>query len=246
MSKIYFDPNEFPEKTKKISLKKSILKIITDFQEGRSSRMASPVGDFYHSYDFTLNLELRTKFGEGYPDRVEMKSNNKKNLYNRIIEKDNFVQISQDESGYGYSKKIIIKTKGGDDVFTHHEDRDQKHTYKSIKVDTGSGDDIIGANSRHWTNDYMDFETDIPPKITYRTGKGNDVIFGVPRGAEALVKDFDTDNDSFSKNGFSRRYKFFETAEGVAIIDRRFQDGMLLLEGVESISQINILNDTLF
>lgn len=237
-----------------VSLKKYLLKTISRHQKDSSSRVGGVTGDYYMpDYDAKVyaDIELPSGFGEGFPDSEAMKSLNKKTLYSQIIERDNFVTIKSNAFSYeasAYVNKLVVRTGAGDDIVSLGTGRDGDIDFncKSIQINTGKGDDIIGTYSKHHAN-YPDGNADLgdPPDIAYRSGAGKDIFYGVPRGANAVVKDFNIKKDSVGLNGFTRRYKLFEVEDGVALVDRRYRDGMLLLEGVENKSDVNIVSEAL-
>ena len=81
------------------------------------------------------------------------------------------------------------------------------------------------------------------PSVSFKGGKGSDIFFGVPDGLTGRVKDFDIKKDSLGFEGDIRKHRFYETSQGLAIVDMRSLDGVLILEGVDSIDQVNVIND---
>ena len=82
----------------------------------------------------------------------------------------------------------------------------------------------------------------IAPKAIFKEAMVR-YFYGVPR-IKVVIKDFNTEEDSISLNGKRRRYGFYETSRGVAMYDKRHQDGLLLLEGVASIDSLNIITES--
>ena len=237
-----------------VSLKKYLLKTIGRYQRDSSSRLGGVTSDYYmpnYEANVSAAIELPSGFGEGFPDSEAMKSLNKKTLYSQIIKRDNFVSIRSNAFSYEASphvNKLVVKTGAGDDIVSlgTSGESDNDFYFKSIRINTGTGDDIIGTYSKHYAN-YPNGNADLgdPPDIAYQSGAGKDIFYGVPQGAIAVVKDFNIKKDSIGLNGFTRRYKLFEVDGGVALVDRRHRDGMLLLEGVENKSDVNIISEAL-
>ena len=111
---------------------------------------------------------------------------------------------------------------------------------KSFYVNAGKGDDIIACD--------IDFDDDESgssrrPSVSFKGGKGSDIFIGVTDGLTGRVKDFGIKKDSLGFEGGIRKHRFYETSQGLAIVDMRSLDGVLILEGVDSIDQVNVIND---
>ncbi|QNI82297.1 hypothetical protein SynRS9907_01455 [Synechococcus sp. RS9907] len=173
-----------------------------------------------------------------------------------MINGDNFLLLSLD----GYSTNdddgpiengslgtLKINLGQGDDIIDYNK-RNYNGvlpSFKKFKLHAGDGSDIVNCELITWNDTYQDYDTQKAPKALFKGGNGEDIFYGVPRGIEAVIKDFNTAEDSISLNGKRRRYGFYETKRGVAMYDKRHQDGLLLLERVFSVDSLNITNESI-
>lgn len=248
---------------KNLSLKNSFTSLLKAFRKDRSLRTASPLGSYYgfsldprSKYSGPLSIGLTEVYSED-PTLKEMKKSSIQKLYSEIINGDNYLKLSMRDS-YDYEAKppsigwlgtLEINLGSGDDILDYgnkNRENDVLPSYKIFKVDAGEGDDIINCEFIAWNNLYEDYGTQKSPKAIFKGGNGRDVFYGVPNGIEVVIKDFNTDEDSIGLNGKRRRYGFYETSKGVAMYDKKYQDGLLLLKGVDSLDSVNIVNETIF
>ena len=164
-----------------------------------------------------------------------MRSKNINSLYSKVINGDNYIDCEYMDNPSG---SISISTGNGDDIINAEFELTGKT--KSFYVNAGKGDDIIACD--------IDFDDDESgssrrPSVSFKGGKGSDIFIGVPDGLTGRVKDFDIKKDSLGFEGDIRKHRFYETSQGLAIVDMRSLDGVLLLEGVDSIDQVNVIND---
>ena len=217
------------------SLKKLFTKVSKAYRSGSIDAVSTPIGNGYILKNDDLDAEFY--FNEAFsndPNSREMKTKNINFLYKKVINGDNFIDCEWMENPRG---SINISTGNGDDII-HFEVGLTQNT-KQLWVNAGKGDDIIGCGVEF--DD--DFGTKFKPLVSFKGGQGSDIFFGVPEGLIGRVKDFDVEHDSLGFDGDIKKHRFYETRDGVAIVDMRDSNGMLILEGVNSIDEINTLND---
>ena len=247
--------------SKNLSLKNSFNDLVEAYRQDQSMRTTSPLGSYYgysteflSEYNGPLFMGLTEEISED-PDAKSMKKSGLKGLYKQVINGDNFLLLSLGGYDTNYDDAPItngslgtlkINLGQGDDIIDY-VDRNSSNvlpSFKKFKLDAGDGSDIVNCGFQAWSDTYQDYGTQKAPKAIFKGGNGEDIFYGVPRGIEVVIKDFNTEEDSISLNGKRRRYGFYETSRGVAMYDKRHQDGLLLLEGVASIDSLNITNES--
>ena len=232
MSLIKFELHKTPGN---FTLKKLFTKVTKAYRSGSVDAVSTPIGNGYilKNDNFDADFYFNEAFSND-PNSREMKTKNINSLYNQVINGDNYVDCEWMDNPVG---NVIISTGNGDDIINVEAGLSQNT--KKYYVNAGKGDDIIGCSVEF--DD--DFGTKSKPSVSFKGGKGSDVFIGVPEGLIGRVKDFDVKHDFLGFDGDIKKHRFYETRDGVAIVDMRKSDGMLILEGVNSIDQINTLND---
>lgn len=217
------------------TLKKLFTKVVKAYRSGSIDAVSTPIGSGYILDNDNLDADFY--FNEAFsndPSLQEMKNKNINSLYKQVINGDNYIDCEWMEDPAG---SVSISTGNGDDIINVEADLSQNT--KKYYVNAGKGDDIIGCDVEF--DD--DFGTKTKPSVSFKGGKGSDIFIGVPEGLIGRVKDFDVKHDFLGFDGDIKKHRFYETLDGVAIVDMRKSDGMLILEDVNSIDQINTLND---
>ena len=215
------------------TLKKFFTKVVKAYRSGSVEVESTPLGKRYRLDGSSLDFDQR--FAKD-PIPRDMRSKNIKSLYSQVINGDNYIDCEYMDNPTG---SISISTGNGDDIINTEFSLTRKT--KSFYVNAGKGDDIISCG--------IDFDDDDGsgssrrPSVSFKGGKGSDMFIGVPGGLTGRVKDFDIKRDSLAFEGDIRKHRFYETSEGLAIVDMRSLDGVLILQGVDSIDQINVIND---
>ena len=214
------------------TLKKFFTKVVKAYRSGSVEVESTPLGKSYRLDGSSLGLDQR--FAKD-PTPRDMRSKNINSLYSKVINGDNYIDCEYMDNPSG---SISISTGNGDDIINAEFSLTAKT--KSFYVNAGKGDDIISCE--------IDFDDDESgssrrPSVSFKGGKGSDIFIGVPGDLTGRVKDFDIKRDSLGFEGDIRKHRFYETSEGLAIVDMRSLDGVLILQGVDSIDQINVIND---
>ena len=229
-----FDLN-FEASQNNFTLQKMFTKVVKAYRSGSSPAKSTPLGKTYkyekevsdYGYD-DPKISLDETFSNN-PSASDMKKKGINALYKQVINGDNYV----DGEEIFLIGKAIISTGNGDDIIDVEPVLTSKT--KSFHINAGKGDDVIGCNV-----EFDDYDGSKMPKVSFKGGKGSDIFFGVPEdGLTGYVKDFDIKKDILGFNADQKMHRFYEVSQGLAIVDMRKLDGVLILEGVDSIDQVN-------
>jgi len=216
---------------KNFTLKKFFTGIVESYRSGSTDGYSTILGSSYHGNYGDMYLDERFL---NEPTMENIMSEQIDVLYDEIIGGNNIVTIDDLNVSAG---KLMIETGKGNDVIDL-DGSELSSKSKRLFVDAGDGEDIIVCSISH---DERLLKK--APKVIFKGGKGSDIFYGVPERLEGIVQDFDINEDYLGFVGNSRKYRLHETSKGVAVIDKKRPNGMLLIEGVESVDQINILNE---
>ena len=226
------------EPIKNFTLNKLFKKLLKAYRSNSIEAVSTPLGSFYDLDDGVIDAELylNEKFAKD-PSAKDMRSEEIDSLYKHVMSGDNYIDCEWMDSAPG---RINILTGDGDDIINVETELSQKT--KRFSVDAGEGDDLIGCYVEF--ND--EFGTKRRPSVSFKGGKGSDTFVGVPEGLIGYIKDFDIKNDSLGFDGDIKKHRFYVTPQGLAVVDLRQSDGMIILEGIESIDQINTVDVNIF
>ena len=229
---------ELDEPIKNFTLNKLFKKLLEAYRSNSIEAVSTPLGSFYELDDGVIDAELYLdeKFAKD-PGANEMRSEEVNSLYKYVMSGDNYIDCEWMNSAPG---RINIFTDNGDDIINVETTLSQRT--KRFTVDAGEGDDLIGCYLRF--DD--EFGTKRRPFVSFKGGKGSDTFVGVPESLIGYVKDFDIKNDSLGFDGDIKKHRFYATPQGLAVVDLRESDGMLILEGVQSIDQIKTVEVNIF
>ena len=226
--KIEFDEYDFS--IKNFTLNKFFTKFVESYRSGSVDSSTTLLGSRYRGSLGSIYLDERFL---GDVSESDMSKKEINSLYKDVIAGDNYIYFDDWNDAPG---KIMVESGDGDDIIDFENVELEKKS-KKLAVDLGAGDDIIICSLGN------DRDLKRSPKVTFKGGTGRDGFYGVPEGVEGVVKDFDTDEDYLGFEGNSKKYRLHETPRGVAVIRKNLPDGMLLLQGVDFIDQINIVNE---
>ena len=223
---------------KNFTLKKLFTKLVGAYRSNSFEAVSTPLGSVYQLDDGVVDAELYLdeKFAKD-PSAKAMRSKKIDSLYEQVMAGDNYIDCEWMDNASG---SINISTGNGDDIINVESGLSQR--IKRFTVDAGKGDDLIGC--------YVvfddDFSTKRRPSVSFKGGQGSDTFVGVPEGLVGRVKDFDIKKDSLGFDGDVKKHRFYQTSQGLAIVDLRQSDGILILEGIKSIDQINTIDVNIF
>ena len=225
---------------KNFTLAKMFKRVVNGYRSGDTTNESILLGNSYSHEDYYDYSIMKVSLNETFsndPSKSDMKKKNINTLFKQVINGDNYIE------GYALlTGKASISTGSGDDIINIEANLSNKT--KNYSINAGKGDDIIGCNVEYLDNSSQPKGM---PKVSFKGGKGRDIFLGIPEdGLTGYVKDFDVKKDSLGFNGDKRRHRFYKTSEGLAIVDTSKMDGMLILEGVNSINQVNIVDIDVF